>query len=264
MSKKAELKLPYNVDFEIFDKILGELQHTKEDGINVNTMWINTGEAKNVNKSYSLNMAKFLGLIEIVGDNVKLTKTGRLVTLTSEGKRNEMLVRNLPDKYIAMYKWIKLSPNHQMQSGDLKVKYHETYGDIHSQNLLERSIATFMKYMEHISVATHSGKGKGAKVILTDAGKTILDSIPTHFTDNKENTDAHDIKSHKLAFKEQSPLEDGSHIITIISPGRQDFAYEIRAKTDWDVIDKVIESMKRDWETKNKPTEEGNSECVGD
>ncbi|MFH1337555.1 MAG: hypothetical protein ABIH55_01635 [Nanoarchaeota archaeon] len=255
MTSKDENKMPYNVDMKVFDKIINELQHTKEDGISSDKLWINIGESKNLNKSYSLNMTKFLGLVELAGNNIKLTKFGRMVAINSENKRKVMLAKKLPDKYVAMSKWINMSPHYQMQSGDLKTKYVESFNDIHSPLLLERSVATFIKYLEHIGMATFSGKGKGAKATLTEFGREMLTSSSEEFSKKDEN------EPKQLTYNHKYHDEKNGHLITINTPGRDEFSFDIKSESDWSVIDSFINSIKEDWK-KEKPTEKVKSKKV--
>jgi len=252
MTKESVQKMPYNVDMKILDKILAELSHTGEKGMGITQMWTNIGEVKNLNKSYSLNMAKFLGLVETQGNTVKLTSQGRLAIISNESKRKEMFAKNLPEKYEAMYKWIKFRPKQQMLSGDLKTEYFKTYGDISSKLLLERVIATFMKYLEHIGLAQCAGKGQGAKIILTDFGQRLLDlPIYQRGTLEKPGITASPLKDETLPPENEENAAE--HPIKISSPGRFPFFHDIRSESDWKVIDSFVESIKEDWKKKTNP-----------
>jgi hypothetical protein len=237
--KKEKVAIPYNTDTTVLGKILDDLKNSGSEGVNLKTLWANIGESNNQNKSYTLNMAKFLNLVDTDGAKVWLTPLGRSIGYVSGDKRNTLLAQNLPEIYMTMFKWIKYSPTEDMFANDIKVKFINTFGDLTSPLLLDRAIASFLHYCQYIGLIKYVGKGRGAKATLTEFGKKVLD-LPTE--EVKKEPAKEDL------VKRESLLE-GEYPIRIYTRDRI-FDWDIKTEADLDVIDSVIKSIKEIWRSK--------------
>src|SRR5579872_2817232 len=166
--------LPYNADISILEKILDDLKNTGKEGINLKTLWDNIAESKNPNKSYTLTMLKYLGLVDSDGIKVWLTDLGNTMRFHPKDKKSKLLIEKLPQTYLTMVKWLKHSGG-EMPVNDIKAKFIEAFGSPKSNILFDRSIYNFLNYCKHIGLLTYVGKGSTAKASLTEFGKKILD-----------------------------------------------------------------------------------------
>lgn len=242
--KDQSSSLPYNTDVDILDKILKDLKNTGNEGISLDTLWADINETKNVNKRYTLNMAKFLGLIDTDGIKVWLTPLGRSIGYTSIEKRNTTLAHNMPEKYRTIFKWIKFSPSHEMSAGDIKAQFVTTFGNPASTLVLDRSIASFLNYCQYIGLLEYKGKGKGAKAILTDFGRKVMD---LRIDEQKELTVSQPTKESEI----ESLPDTDSYPIRIITRDRN-FKWDIKSEADLGVVDSVINSIKSSWKNPKK------------
>jgi len=242
---------PYNTDTTVLRKIIDDLKNSGSDGVNLKTLWANIDETKNLNKSYTLNMAKFLNLVDT--DNVKvwLTPLGRSIGYLSEEKRNTLLAQNLPEIYMTMFKWLKYSPTEDMLANDFKVRFINTFGDLSSPVLLDRAIASFLHYCESIGLLKYVGRGRGAKAILTEFGKKVLD-LPQE--DVKNGTPKQ--PKQELSKSEPSESLQGEYPIRITTKDRV-FDWDIKTDADLQVIDSVVNSIKEIWKSKKDKKAEG-------
>jgi len=240
-----KISIPYNTDTVILQHILDDMKNTGNEGISLNTLWADISATDNPNKSYTLNMAKFLKIIDTDGIKVWLTTLGRSIGYLSGEKRNTLLAQNLPEVYMTMFKWIKYQDG-VMFANDAKVKFINNYGNIMSTSLLDRGITSFFKYCQYIGLLKYTGKGRGAKVELTDFGKKVLD---LRFEETKKESP----KQEQLIeppITEASLPKDAVYPIKIITRDRI-FDYDIKSDTDLTVIDSVINSIKDSWKKKN-------------
>ena len=246
--KSSQANIPYNTDTGVLGKILDDLKNSSNEGIHIKTLWANIGQTDNKNKSYTLTMAKFLGLLDSDGTKVWLTQLGRSLGYVSGDKRNTILAQNLPEVYKTMFKWIKYSANQEIFANDIKVRFINTYGSLSSPIILDRAVASFLNYCQYISLIKYSGKGRGAKAALTEFGKTVLD-LP------KE--DGKPTESETLSSKEKKePIEkdlpdDAIYPIRITTRDRT-FDWDIKTEADLSVIDSVVNSIKTSWKSKRE------------
>ncbi len=245
MKKEKGGMLPYNTNMGLLDKMISELKNTGKDGMLVDTLWSNLSEKKNVNRKYTLNLAKYLGFIDADSKKIHLTDLGRQVSITSGEKRNILMIRNLPSEYLSMVKWI-LHSGGETNSQDIKVKFIENFGSVSSNILLDRMVGTFFSYGEYINTLTHTGKGRGAKVVLTDVAKKVIDSTEPIKQAEQEilKESGSDTKKPKIV------IPDAMHQITIGTPER-DFVWDIKSDSDWPVVEAALKSMREDWERKH-------------
>jgi hypothetical protein len=76
MSKKdTKTDLPYNTDIDLLEKILNDLKNAPKEGEKLDTLWANISAKKSVFKSYTINLAKFLGLID--SDSTKVSSPAK-------------------------------------------------------------------------------------------------------------------------------------------------------------------------------------------
>lgn len=86
--KETSKPLPYNVSMKRFDSLLNELKGVGNEGISLETLWVNMGMVKNLNRSYILNFAKYLGLVESNNNRAWLTNLGRKASIAYGEKRS--------------------------------------------------------------------------------------------------------------------------------------------------------------------------------
>jgi hypothetical protein len=192
-------------------------------------------------------MAKFLNLVETDGGIVRLTNAGRSAMLAPDDKLKEVLAKSLPDKYMTMFKWLKLAPDQQMHIWEMKAAYTKGFQDEKPSSIvLGRIVSTFVDYLEYLGLVEHIGKGQGSKIILTTFGKQLLDK-PLHHVVEKQSVGS---QPPQGGIPSKEVDKDLTHPITVISPGRQPFTYDIQSESDWKVVDSHIESIKEDYKKK--------------
>lgn len=247
--------IPYNADIKLLQSILEDLKGTGSDGLLVDTMWTNIGAKSKIGKSYTMNLASYLELVDTDGKKARLTTLGRSINYAPTERRNAILISNLPKKYMAILKWIKT--NGEMSSNDIKIQYINNFDYRGKPLLLDRAIATFLTYCESITAVRHTGKGKGRKAAITDFGRKTLDSPDTFLIGPPDSS-----IMKQIPIVKEGPAtlksKDGLHTIKIEAPGREPFFYDIKSQSDWDVIDSIIKSIKEDWERKAEPTKKPN------
>lgn len=255
-----DAEIPYNSDPKVLDKILDELKNTGSDGINLKTLWQNIDEAKNMNRSYTLTLAKYLNLVDTDGTKIWLTKLGNQVRFYTGEKRNKILIERMPQTYLTMCKWIKHSSG-EMLASDLKSKYVEVFGSMKSNIVFDRAIASFLNYCSHIGILTYFGKGSKAKITLSNFGKQVLDQPLGDMKEDKNNDEKDDKTKQEVNSKSEtySLPKNATYPIKIITNDRI-FDWDIKAETDLYVIDSVITSIKEGWkklQEQQHPTDKG-------
>ena len=243
-------KLPYNADIALLDKIVNDLKTTGSQGISLGTLWANVGNPPKFQRSYTLNLGKFVGLLDHDSKRIWFTELGKALMYMSKEDRNRTLAAKLPDRYLTMLKWIReekeISPN------NLKSQYIETWGSPPSRGLLDRSVATFLHYCRWLDLVTYSGRGLQSKVAITEFGVRALDTPTMETADSNTNEN---LQNNALPV---SDLDKTTAYPMIIKTGERDFNWDIKSESDWAVIDSVIASIKEDWKKlQTQPTEGG-------
>jgi len=258
MNKEDTNQLPYNLDIDLFESILNDLKSVGLEGIKMGTLWVNVKAAKNLNRSYTLNMAKYLNLIDTDKTNVWLTDMGiQSFKYASGDKRRIILAQSMPDRYKTMFKWIKNAG--ELATSEIKGEYVKNLGAPISTLIFDKAIATFLIYCDYLKIITYAGKGNAAKATITEFGKTVLDTeTEYHEKTTPSKTDTTSKELHKQ--NQTSLLPDGVYPIRIIAIDR-DFPWDIKSETDWIVIDSVIKSIRQDWEKNIKNLKEDNSKA---
>lgn len=240
---EPSIALPYNADVTILEKILNDLKTGGKEGVKLDTLWANIGEAKNKKRSYTMGLATFLELADTDRSKIWLTDFGSMLRYLNKGERNQKLAQKLPNKYMTMFKWIH--DQHDMRSNELKTKFIETWGNVRSSALLDGAIVTFLKYCNWIEVITYRGRGNQAKASITAFGNSVLD-LPSGEIPSKE-------KNPNTAKPLEAKLLQGTvYPITIKTKDRGDFDWDIKVQEDWAVVDSVIASIKKGWEETHK------------
>lgn len=254
MDNKDKTVLPYNIDIKLVGKLLQELKTVGKEGISKDTLLKNVGESTNRIASYSLTLLRYVQIIDSDGEKVWLTKFGSIVCYApSIGSRNLELIRNLPDKYKTMAKWIYHN-NGAITTGEVKLRFAKEYGPILKQSTLENGINAFFNYAQFIGLVAYGGRGKSAKATLTEKGKDALLMVDdvnkqseAQDTELKMNPDV-----HESYVRQPEVLPTGDiYPIRIITRDR-DFAWDIKGKDDLSVIDAVINAIISNWEKKGK------------
>lgn len=247
----SQAMLPYNADTELLAKMLEDLKTAGKEGAKIETVWANISAVKNLNRSYTLNLGKFLGLVDSDSTKVWLTDFGTTLRYMSKNERNIKLGVKLPDKYVTMFKWI-LDAN-ELRTNEIKQKFIETWGNIMSAPVLDRSISTFLNYCAWLGIVVYQGRGNQAKAVITELGKRILDLSPTEIKKPDTTEDEFDNGKHKQEVK----LPENATYPILIKTNEREFPWDIKSQEDWDVVDSVITSIKKGWESKHKKNPTG-------
>ncbi|MEX2193252.1 MAG: DUF5343 domain-containing protein [Nitrosarchaeum sp.] len=252
---KEETKLPYHGDIELFEKMLNDLKTAGIEGINVETMWANIGASKDNMRSFTLNLGKFVGLVDSDNKKAWLTDLGTTLRYMSKEERGKVLSQKLPDKYLTMFKWIQSEK--EMKSNEIKKRFIQTWGNIFSTSVLDRAITTFLNYADWLNIIIYQGRGNQAKAVITELGKRVLELNPNELhtdTPPKHNGDSSlDGKQNK----ELTLPTDATYPI-IVKTNDRDFHWDIKSEADWTVIDSVIASIKEGWKLKQQPENSSN------
>ena len=244
-------KLPYNADIALLDKILNDLKTTSAQGISLGTLWANVGNPPKFQRSYTLGLGTFVGVIDHDSKRIWSTELGTTLRYMTKDDKNRTLAAKLPERYLTMLKWIigekEVSPN------NLKRQFIETWGSLASRSLLDRSITTFLHYCRWLELITYSGRGLQAKAVITEFGTRALDTPTTNTADSNTNEN---LQNDALSV---SDLDKVTVYPMIIKTGDRNFNWDIKSEPDWAVIDSVIASIKEDWKRLQiQPVEEGN------
>lgn len=269
MKKEGKQRLPYNADIGVLDKIISDLKTTGQEGLQQKNLWDRIGEANNKHRSYTLNLTKYLGLVESDSSKVWLSKLGASIGYMSAEGKNEVLISNLPEEYMTMTKWLVHSPQHQMYANDIKAKYVSTYGNTMVPLILDRSIACFLKYAHYIGLVQYGGKGRGAKAILTDFGKQVLERPGTETStaqsvSSETGSVGQELQKNResdFPLEEQEATLEGEYPIRIITRERT-FDWDLKIDADLKVLDSVIEAVKENWKERQKNKKQENAEEV--
>jgi hypothetical protein len=245
--RKKGSQLPYNLDITLFDKMLNEIKNLPSEGIKQTTLWTNLGEAINSNRSYTLNLAKYLRLIERDSTDVILTELGiKCIRYATGEQRKISLAKSMPEEYMAMFKWIKNAS--ELKSNEIKQKFIDTWGQSLSSIVLDKAIATFLNYCQYLKLLRYIGKGNQARAVMTDFGKKVLDA---GIIDEPE-------KPHEAKHEPNEPqttviqLSKNATYPIIIKTNDRDFDWDVKSESDWAVIDSVIASIKEGWRKSNE------------
>ena len=253
MSDKAQksFRLPYQLDLILLDKILNDLKNTSLEGIKQDTLWLNVGAVKDSNRSYTLNTAKYLGLVETGGGRVWLTPFGlKSIRFSSGDDRKTILTKNLPEEYLVMFKWIK--NDQELKSNEIKQKFIDAWGQPQSSVVLDKAIATFLNYCQYLKLIKYLGKGNQARAVITDFGRTVLDTTVDQESKSQiPPTDPNTVKASTVSPSVQL-ASDAIYPIKIITKDRGSFDWDIQSETDWAVVESVLTSIKEGWK-KNQP-----------
>lgn len=259
--KKNTIQLPYNVDIELLDKIMSDLKNTESDGIKQEVLWRNVGGTKNLNRSYTLNAVKYLGLVETASSKVMLTSLGtKSFRFATGNDRRKILFQNLPDEYMTMFKWVHTAQ--EIKSNEIKQNFLDSWGQALSNILLDKAIVTFLNYCQYLKLLRYIGKGTQARAIITEIGKQAFDSIADN-SDTSSNNPQDSVKPQKLDKpsltnrEEELPLPKEAIFPIIIKTRDRHFDYDMKTELDLKIIDTVISSIKDDWyiSQKKKPSE---------
>lgn len=251
---KKGFRIPYNADIDLLDKILGELKNSSGDGMKLETLWVDVGAAKNSNRSYTLSLAKYLGLAD--SDNIKawLTELGvSSIRYATGDKRKSILAKSMPEEYLSMFKWIKNAQ--ELRSNEIKPKFIEAWGKPNSLSILDKGITTFLNYCQYLKIIRYIGKGNLARAVITDFGKTVLDVNGEQEIEKEAETLAPITVTSPPPSAHVILPTDATYPIKIITNDRV-FDWDIKSETDLSVIDSVMTSIKEGWK-KNQPRGEG-------
>ena len=256
--KKIKISLPYNLDVKLFEHILNDLKSTGKNGVKLGNLWINVSAAKNLNRSYTLNMITFLEIADSDKTNVWLTDFGvQSIKYASGKKRRTILAKQMPDQYLAMFKWIK--SNEEMTTSEIKGQFVVNYGVPESTLILDKAISSFLIYCDYLEIINFSGKGQGSKAVITKFGSTVLDQD----SDEEENSDSSVSSSDAVTLavtpSDDAVLPKGTYPIIVKTTDR-DFNWDVKSDSDWAVIDSVIASIKEGWKTKQSSPTRGGDE----
>jgi len=259
--KKNTIQLPYNLDVDLLEKIMGDLKNTDSEGIKQETLWRNVGEAKNSNRSYTLNAGKYLGLIETTSSNVIITSLGtKCFRFATGDDRRKLLFQNLPEEYMTMFKWVHTAQ--EIKSNEIKQNFLDSWGQTLSNIVLDKAIATFLNYCQYLKLLRYIGKGTQARAVISEIGKQAFDSIDSNLEKlPKVHSEQDDSSPTKDREKELSLPKDTIFPITIKTLDR-DFVWDVKTPEDWNVIDSVIASIKEGW--KIKQPENSSNRIKGD
>ena len=249
MSKnESQGLLPYHTDIELLSKMLDDLKTSGKDGVNLNTLWVSIGAAKNSHRSYTMTLGRFLGLVDSDNNKVWLTDFGSTLRYMTKVERSEILATRLPEKYLTMFKWIRASE--EMRSNEIKRKFIEAWGSHSSATVLDRAITTFLNYLHWLGLIVYQGRGNQAKGIITNLGKRVLDLPPD------------ELKTIQSPIEDKSPdatpkgvttlSSEAVYPIKIITRDRE-FDWDIKSETDLSVIDSVMISIKEGWKKTQQP-----------
>lgn len=242
MNEEDANPLPYNLDIKLFEDILNDLKTAGPNGIKLGTLWVNVSAAKNVNRSYTLNMAKYLDLVDTDKTNVWLTDIGiQSFKYASGEKRRTILALNMPDRYKTIFKWIKNAG--ELSTSAIKGEFVRNLGGPKSTLIFDKAITTFLTYCDYLKIITYTGKGNAAKATITEYGRTVLDQDAGETKIDIAETKS---KSESLNQTKISELQKGTYPIIIKTPDRE-IPYDIRTENDFTVIDAIFKSIKEDW-----------------
>jgi hypothetical protein len=243
---RDESKLPYHADVDLFGKMLDDLKSSGIDGINVDTLWANIGATKNPLRSFTLNLGRFVGLIDTDTKKIWLTDFGSTLQYMSKDERGNALASKLPEKYLTMFKWIR--NDKELRSTEVKRKFIETWGKTISTSVLDRTVTTFLNYCDWLGIITYQGRGNQAKAITTDLGKRVLESPSLDNIIPKKGILKELVETKDREKTLELPKEATYPIV--IKTNDRDFVWDIKSESDWAVVDSVIASIKEGWKIK--------------
>jgi len=249
MNKEDEIQLPYNLDIKLFEDILNDLKSTSQNEVKLGTLWVNVSASGNPNRSYTLNMTKFLDLTDNDKTNVWFTDTGvQSFKYASGEKRRTILAKNLPDRYMSMFKWIKNAG--EMPSGEIKGEYVKNFGKPKTSSIVfDKSIAAFLTYCDYLKIINYVGKGNAAKAVITSFGRNVLDQGDAEVPTTNESSAVSE--PPKQEPEKKLELSRGVYPIIIKTPDRE-IPYDLRTENDFKVLDTIIASIKDDWNISQK------------
>ncbi|MCE2507146.1 MAG: hypothetical protein J4F36_11925 [Nitrosopumilaceae archaeon] len=256
MNKEDQEQLPYNLDIKLFEEILSDLRTTGQNEVKLGTLWVNVSASGNPNRSYTLNMAKYLDLVDTDKTNVWLTDFGVQTFKYSSGDKRKITLSNkLPERYKAMFKWIKNSG--ELLTSEIKGEYVKNFGAPKSSIVFDKAITSFLTYCDYLKIIKYSGKGNAAKATVTEFGRTVFDQESSEIQQETTLT----TESPKQETVKKIKLPKGVYPIIIKTPDRE-IPYDIRTEKDFPVIDSIIASIKDDWRISQKksPVEGGDDE----
>jgi len=243
-------EMPYNSDVRLLDKILNDLKTASRDGIKVETLWADLDAKNNINRTYTLKLALYLGLVDTDHSKIWLTDLGTKLGHTAKDDKNKLLASNLPESYRTMVRWILNSDT--LKISDIKIKFIDYKGRLSSDVRLARTIATFLNYCKYIGIIDYSGRGNKVKVSISEFGRKVMDA-PTAINEQSNNDIINEtappaIKPINLTTLTPESLlqQDATYPIKIITKDRV-FDWDLRKETDFAVIDTVITSIKEEW-----------------
>lgn len=237
--------LPYNLNTRLIDKIFSALKTIPSGGMDRQMFITQIGEAKNPLIAYSLYLFKYIGVIDIDGGKLSLTQKGQAVCYATKEKRDQILIKNLPDRYLAITNWIRFSDEKQLSPAEVKQKFGETYGNIIKESTLENGIASYVNYGKYIGLVLAVGSAQSARIKLTDNGISILDSNPMQPEPAKPAPEAQPSHSQSQHPAQTNKGSTTGYAISIITDDRR-FDWDIRSMADFDAIEAIIASVKKD------------------
>jgi len=255
IKNESQYLLPYHAEIGLLEKILIDLKTAGKEGVNLDTLWANVGAAKNTHRSYTLNLGKFLQLMDSDNTKVWLTDFGTTLRYMSRNERSTKLAVKMPGKYLSMFKWIREAE--ELRSNELKTKFIESWGSVTTTSTLDRMITTFLNYCDWLDIIEYQGRGNQAKARITDLGRQVLE-LPIDEIISQESKRENQFIGG-IPAKENVLSEKASYPIKIITRDR-DFEWDIKSDTDLQVIDSVITSIKEGWKkSKDKSPEVDNT-----
>lgn len=241
--------LPYNTSVDILSKILTELKMAGKEGVLKETLFKNIGDEPR--NSYTLTQLRFLNLIEGEGTKVKLTKLGVEVVYAQQDAKNAMLIRNLPDKYLTMAKWIFHSDGGVMLISDMKSRVINSFESGLNPIVIGKAVTTFLNYGKYIGLLDEGAKQNtamitvfGKKVLALEASVPVPESQSTQNVPQPPQTQGGALPAQSTGM---STLPIGtSYPVRIITTDR-DFVWDVKTDADLAVIDAAITAIKENW-----------------
>lgn len=237
--EKNKLDLPYDANFSIVESIVQDLDRVGSNGMNIGDLFKGIAIKSKPLKSQALKWCKFFKLISMNGRDTKLSSLGFQYAHAIKEQKNEILIKNIPDKYATILKWISDAEG-SMRIKQIKDLFQSNWGFSPNKRLSDSMLNTFARSCEMIGLIKYI-KGPMPRCELTKKGFEVL-SLPS-----QSNIDILSAPPKSVLLENDKAT---NKIIIISDFGK--FETPLSNTDDWDFAKQRLELWKKRWEESKK------------
>jgi len=249
--ERSKADLPYDINMELFSKMIVALSKVGGKGENIIDLYNSLNVRKQV-ASKTSTLMKYVSIADSNNRKIWLTQDGMVFANSTEEGRRKIVMKNIPKNYKTMLNWIRNAKDYSMSANDLRNSVIRIFHFDVGKRLLDSMVVAFCNYFSHFKILNYV-KGKTSRCSLTQEGLKLLgedikqEEIKENSLNPKDNLNINSDKEISILIK--SPM--GKNIIEANTKEEFNELKENLSKL-WDMIDAFWKPVEKEKQTEKK------------